>query len=137
MPGKLDHCRQKVRNGLHSGVEGLQAIIARLEQIILHPPHFALRVAIALAAVAGATLLRWFVDRGEAGFTFSAYLALIAIFTTLFGWATGLLTATVSLLVVRFAFLPGAWFEDATPGRIFVFGCSAAWLKPRFHRRQR
>lgn len=99
----------------------MQAIIERLERVILHPPHWAFRAAIAAAAMIVATAARWALDRGEAGFTFSTYLALIVIGATLFGWRIGTMMAAASILIVRFVFLDQAWFGNAGFVQYLIF----------------
>jgi two-component sensor histidine kinase len=92
-----------------------------LRRLILARRGHAARLAIALGLVAGATLLRWVIDRGELGVPFSTYYPAILLGALLLDWRYGVLVAALCAFVANRVFMDAAWFAEITPARVVIF----------------
>ena len=96
-----------------------------LKRLILKRRSHLERIAIAIALIAGATGLRWYIDRGLLGVPFTTYYPAIMLAAVLLDWRYALTVTVACALVINWVFLGHSWFIDLDLARLALFGLFA------------
>lgn len=95
---------------------------ARLRRIILKPRGHFEAIAISVALIASAVLLRWIIDRGSLGVPFTTLYPAVMIAALLLNWRYVVGVTIVSALIINQLYLGQRWFSSFEPARIALFG---------------
>jgi len=100
----------------------MQRLRKWLDWRLENPGHAVPKVALVTVLVVLVTYMRWAVDRGAGGFTFSQYFPVITGVAIVLGWRYAAWAGVLSLVLVRQVFLNAIWFEQSWSTRLLIIG---------------
>ena len=109
----------------HSAAAPQMRTEADVRRLILKPRSHFERVAISIGLIAGATLLRWVIDRGAMGVPFATYHSAIVLAAILLDWRYALAVTVGCALAINTVFLGEGWFSEFGIARVALFSMFA------------